>query len=431
MKKIYLLLLLVILILSGCVGQAPVSPTPTVGNTTKPTNTAEPINSTDPVPLETAMPAGPVKLRIWAPPQFDPAAGTPAGDLLRARLDQFEKRRTGVEIEVRIKDVYGVGGLLDSLATTSAAAPLVLPDLIALPRDLLETGALKGLLYPYNDLTSLTDDQDWYDYARDLARIQNNFYGLPFAGDALALVYPTLVVDSPPVDWISALESTVTMVFPAADPQALFTLAEYQANGGAVLNENGNPFLDPEALTDVLVFYSEAEASGLMPFSLTQYQSDDQVWEAYLENRSDLVVTWVSRYLKDPLPDSAVAPIPTRDGVPYTLASGWVWALTTPPSKNQELSVELAEFLVDNNFLGKWTRMAGYLPTRSGAFEDWPDDGMQTVYRKLVLSAHLLPPADVIDILGLPLQEATVQVLKQQSDPVTVAQSAAASLVAP
>ncbi len=109
--------------------------------------------------------------------------------LLQARLDEFQRRNPRVSIETRVKAVSGPGGLLDSLTTASAAAPQALPDLVALPRDLLETAALKGLLLPLDNLTTALDDPDWYAYAASLARLQKNIYGLPFAGDALVLGY--------------------------------------------------------------------------------------------------------------------------------------------------------------------------------------------------------------------------------------------------
>jgi hypothetical protein len=96
------------------------------------------------VPVETQDPIDSVILKIWVPPQFDPAAGTPAGELFAARLEEFQAANPNVKVEVRVKAVTGVGGLLNSLLTANAAAPLVVPDLIALPQSMLEFSALEG-----------------------------------------------------------------------------------------------------------------------------------------------------------------------------------------------------------------------------------------------------------------------------------------------
>ena len=55
--------------------------------------------------------------------------------------------------------------MLDMLTTSSTAAPLALPDLIALPQHTLENAAIKGLLFPFDGLTSLMEDADWYEFA--------------------------------------------------------------------------------------------------------------------------------------------------------------------------------------------------------------------------------------------------------------------------
>jgi multiple sugar transport system substrate-binding protein len=382
---------------------------------------------------ETATPtqAGPTVLRLWLPPQFDPNSGTPAGDLLKQQLDTFSQRRPNVQVEVRIKALDGPGGLLDSLTNASAAAPLALPDVVALPRPDLETAALKGLLHPFDGLTPAMDDSDWYDYARQLGRLQNSTFGLPFAGDALMLVYYTSQVPKPPADWGSVLGLTTPLAFAAADPQSLFTLAQYQAEGGAVRDDQGRPYIDPAALEKVLRFYLEASKSGVMPTWLTQLQNDDQVWEAFKERRASMAIAWNSLYFNQVITNTNAAPLPTENGKAFTLATGWVWALASSQPDRLEVGAQLAEFLTDTTFLAAWTQAAGYLPPRPSSLDAWTNKDQQLMVRQIVLSAGLYPSADIITSLGPPIQQATIQVLKQQTDPQTAAQQAAASLVNP
>lgn len=382
-------------------------------------------------PALTPTPAGPVTLHIWVPPQFDPESGTPAGDIFKQRLEEFSQRRPGVRVEVRVKAVGGPGGLLDSLTTASAAAPLALPDLIALPHSLLETAALKGLLHPYNGLTTTMEDPDWYEYTRQLAMLQNSIFGLPFAGDALIMVYRPGVIATPPTDWQSLLESTSPLIFAANDPQATFTLAQYQAAGGVVRDEQGRPFLDAAILSQVLAFYGQGAESGMLPFWLTQYASDDEVWQAYLDSQSDLAVTWASRYLSNMPVDTAAAPILAPGEEPFTLATGWVWALASPQAEHQEQSAQLAEFLIESSFLARWTEASGYLPPRPSSLRAWDNPSMQSLIEQVVVTADLIPFSDVLTSLGPPLQSATVGVLKEQSDPNEAADAAVAGLSTP
>jgi ABC-type glycerol-3-phosphate transport system substrate-binding protein len=400
---------------------------------------------------ENATPAagGPVTLRLWIPPELDPASGSPAGELLQARLEEFESRRPGVRIQVRVKAADGPGGLLESLVASSAAAPLALPDLVALPRPALEQAALKGLLRSFDGLTDTLNESDWYDYARQMAYIQNSIFGLPFAGDALVLAYHPSI-NSPPSDWATTLlpaenEDSV-LAYPAADPQALFTLLQYQASGGEVTDEQGRPAIDPEKLAGVLSFYQQAEKAGVMPVWLTQYQDFDQIWETLSDNRSDQAAVWSSRFLLEMLPaeipfqetqtfealtETVVAPLPTPDGNPFTLATGWVWALASPHPEHYALSVELAEFLSTSDFLAEWAQVGGFLPPRPSALQAWERTGQTLPWQAIALSAKLLPSQDVLFNLGPALQLATIEALKQQGDPLTLARQAAQSLGAP
>ena len=411
-------LVLLIIFLVGCTTAPPADVTLTPEASAAPTVAALPTEEAD------QPQSGPVTLRIWIPPEFDPANGSPEGILLQARLDEFTERRSGVRIETRIKAVEGPGGIVDTLGTAGAAAPLALPDLVALPRHTLENAAIKGLLRPFDGLTATLDDPDWYDFARQLSHLQNSTFGIPFAGDALIMVCRPSIIGNPPQNWEAALEIAEPLAFPAADPDSLVTLAWYQSTGGTILDEEGRPTLDTIQLTEVFTFYHQAELSSLMPFWLTQYETDDQAWAAYEEGQAQMVITWASRYLQDTPADAAGAPIPTRDGIPFTIATGWAWALVSPDPDKQALSAQLAEFLTTSEFLAEWTAAAGYLPPRPSALAAWTNISLQTLMNQAALSARLIPSQDVLTALGPVLQQATVDVLKEQADPVAAAEAA-------
>src|SRR3990172_8842538 len=200
MKYLHSMVLLALILAAGCAG-LPVDVAPTL-------SAAPPASATPPpTPQITNTPSGRKVLKLWLPPQFDPNLDTPASQILKARLEEFTARRPDVRVEVRLKALQGTGGLLDSLITASAAAPLALPDLVALPRPVLETAALKGFLHPFDDLINDLEDPDWYDYARQLARLQDSQFGQPFAGDALILVYRQEIVPEPPSTLTSDLQS--------------------------------------------------------------------------------------------------------------------------------------------------------------------------------------------------------------------------------
>ncbi len=161
-----------------------------------------------------------------------------------------------------------------------------------------------------------------------------------------------------------------------------------------------------------------------MPYWITQYQTDEQAWQAFISGETDLVITWASRYLSSMQADTAIAPLPIESGTPYTLANGWVWALSTPHTDRQALGAELAEYLTDSEFLGQWSEAGGVIPPQPSSLSGWSDSSLQALINRIAVSARLIPSTDLLTSLGPPLQQATVAVLKEQSDPQTAAQAA-------
>lgn len=400
-----------------------ISPTPE----SIPTHTA----TIQPVPEATDLPSRPVVLRLWVPPQFDPYGENPGAALLRRRLEEYLAERPDVRLEVRVKAPSGPGGVIDALITSTSAAPLALPDLVLLSREQLETAALKGLLFPSNHISESLDQDDWYPYAKQLTQIQSSTFGIPFAGDALIRLYRPSEVEGQPKDWAGTIATAQAMIFPAADPQAFFTLSEYISAGGRVEDDEGRPILEVTALRNVLAFYQEAELAGVMPLWLTQLASDEDAWQAYKEGRAHVLITWIRRYLGELPGDTVALPLPTESGAPFTLMNGWVWSLANPDSNHHSLSVDLIGFLTESDFLAEWTQTMGYLPPRSSALARWSNPTLRDLAQEIIRSAQIIPSNDVLVTLGPVLQIAVVNVLKQQTDPLSAAQEAINSLPAP
>ena len=418
----FLILAILLSLLAGCANISSLLSTPEPATASPSTNTPAATSTATTTP--TITPGGPHTLRLWVPPQFDPTAETPAATLLQKRLDEFVARRPGLQIEVRVKAESGTSGLLNALTDTRSAAPSILPDLVALSRADLEAATAKGLLHPLDGLTTLPDDPDWYPYARQMAHIQDSTYGLPFAGDALALVgyrYPL------PSAW-SDIKKDTLLIFPAADPQALFTLSLYLSAGGTLQDDQGRLALDENVMGQVLSLYQPFVENGLLPQNIVDYQNDEQAWNAFREQRGNLVVSWTSRFLKEQTLPLALAPLPGLETGQYTLATGWSWALAGSNADNQSLAVELAEFLSDSQFLAEWTQAAGYLPTRPTALSSWSDARTQVVLSQAAESANLVPGEDLLVTVGPLFSEAVLSVLNGDKLPIEAARSAVEQL---
>lgn len=370
-------------------------------------------------------------LTLWAPPEFDPDGGTPAGDLLRARLDAFSKENGGVRVQVRIKAASGPGGLLESLNNASAVAPMALPSVIALPRADLETAALKGLVVPLDSLSTAINQPDWYDYARELAMVQGATFALPFAGDALLIAYRPTSLPAAPTTWQTIEAMGQPLAFPAGDVQALFLLTLYQSIGGSVEDAQRRPTLQPDLLSQALQVLADGEQRAVFPYWLSQYETSGQVWQAYREQRVNALVTWASNYLASLPPDTTAVPLPALDEAPLTLATGWGWSVADPVPERRALSVKLAEFLADAEFLAAWTEAAGYLPTHPSSLAAWTNGSLKSLLGPVADSAKARPSGDQLASLGPVLQEATLKVLKHESDPTQAAKAASERLAVP
>ena len=391
-----------LLLSAGCASLQPLleSLTPP---TSVPTRTARVTATPSPLPTATAPlePQTP-SLRIWLPVQFNPALENPAAELLTQRLTEFESQHPGLNLEVRIKTAETGGDILNALSITSAAAPGALPDLVLLSRSDFEMAALLGLLHPIDGLSTSLDDPNWYSYAQQLAHIQNTGYGLPSLGDTLVFVYyPEL---GQLVTWEDVLASEGNLVFPAGDPQALIGLSLYASAGGELLDSQGLPMLDQEVLTRVLTLVDDGVTNEVLPPSLANVTNEAQTLQIYRTGVANKAMVWFLSYR--PLEDGTVIPLPGVEETPFSYATGWVWALAGADPENQQLAVELAEFLVAEDFLAEWTRATGYLPTRPSIVAE----GDRTL-TAILESAQPIPSNDVLAVLGPLMQEALTRVL--------------------
>ncbi|MCJ7733063.1 MAG: extracellular solute-binding protein, partial [Anaerolineales bacterium] len=358
-------------------------------------------------------------LIIWVPPQFDLADGSTADNLFLSRLDEFLSRRPQVEIQVRVKSLSGEFGLLDSLQVTGSAAPIILPDLIALPRPLLEQAFMEGLVLPLDDYTDTIAGNDWFNYALDLALVDEQIAGIPFAGDLMVLAYKNDTGETPPPDWKAVLQTQKALAFPASDSRGLVTLALYQSLAGDLVDADNQPFLQEDAMLEVLSYYQQAQAANVMPYWLTQFETDQQAWQSYQDRQSTLAITWSSILLGSESPNTSMASIPTQDEKPFSYADGWVWCVIPSDLETEKVAVELAEFLTEASYLSTWGIEAGYLPVRPSGLESWTETSNFATLQQLLPSAVLLPGEELLIKLGPVIRDAVVGVLKDQIEPQT------------
>lgn len=349
-------------------------------------------------------------IRLWLPPRFDPADGTPAGNLLQQRLDDFAAQNPGLRLEIRIKaeDIF-----VRALQTTQAAAPTAMPDVVLLSRTDLERAAAFGVLATLDGLLDLSADPDWFPYARASARIQNSVFGLPLASDMLVLITRPGALGAF-TDWDQFAARGGVLSFPAADSNALFLLSMYQSASGSVDLRNGY-VIEQAPLEQTFFFFERGRRAGMFSPVLTQYQTDEQAYQSFREGRTNGVLTWSSRFMNSPASGVSLQSLTGIGGEPLSLANTWSWALTTDDPDERQAVLALMQYLSEAEFMSAWTRAAGYLPPRPSALERWTDANLIVTAREMSNAAHVLPALEFRQKVGPPLAEALGNVLKGQT----------------
>jgi ABC-type glycerol-3-phosphate transport system substrate-binding protein len=347
-------------------------------------------------------------------------------------LAGFEEAHPGINILVRTKDANGPSGLLDSLAAASIAAPAALPDVISLDPVSLQAATINGLIVPLDGLVPEPASPEWYEHALGTARVDGDLFGLPFAAEAEVLGYDLTRYPRPPLSWAEILAGPAPFVFPAGDPSALFTLAEYVSLGAPLSDENGRPALDPQALAEVLTFYSSSRAAGVIPLSVRQFTTDDDTWGALQGGRAASATASLSHFLGQFNAEiQAALPLPTKGGAGVCFAQTWSWAIVTQDPELRSISAELVGWLEEPSFLGSWTSALGMLPPNRSTLDEWPGGLQRTIATRIVSVSRPVPPDEILATFGPPLQAAVDSVLNGGATPEQAAQAAAQAVSSP
>jgi ABC-type glycerol-3-phosphate transport system substrate-binding protein len=142
----------------------------------------------------------------------------------------------------------------------------------------------------------------------------------------------------------------------------------------------------------------------VFPPSLENVTNEAQSLQIYRTGSANKAIVWYLSYR--PAEDGAITPLPGIGEIPFSYATGWVWALAGSEPEKQQLAVQLAEFLVAEDFIAEWTRATGYLPTRPSIVEEG-----DRALAAIIESAHPIPSRDVLAVLGPLMQEALTRVL--------------------
>ena len=323
----------------------------------------------------TATPAA-VYLKVWIP--ADVAVRTEAGtQTIADQLNEFTAQNPEVVLQVEQKRVLGEGGILSYLRTGRNVAPSVLPDLIAIPTDLLPSSANENLIFPIDDRLDPAFLDELFPPAIAMAQPDESVLGYPFALTwSPHLVYNSnALTRTLPLTWDQLIvDPEHSMVIAAGgEDGAMLALQFYLDAGGTVQNEQGQPELQVEPLTVALEALQRAGENGVLVSQSSSLSTINQSWQLFLGGGANIVRTRSDHFLGE---NTSGLPIeftvtPGIDRPLTPVVGGWAWAISTSDPARQEAAFALLADLVEPANQGQWSQDSNILPARRVAFAMW------------------------------------------------------------
>lgn len=380
-------------------------------------------------PTETAEPTPTVySLELWVPPQFDTEQDTASGKALSEAIKAYVEENPNVTISLRVKATSGDSSMLNTIISASHIAPDVLPSMALISRNDMETAVQRGLLQPVTT-TAFSDISTWNSFARQSSVIDNTIYSIPIFGDDLVITYRKSRTGTDLGDWADILGRGMPIGFAPSSSSSLFAAFVYLSMGGKLTNDQGQPYLDQQKLTETLNFFLTGGQNGSFPPSIAQMVDQTQVWQRFNEGTLSIIISPFSSFRHYQNSDITMHPIPLSDLInDYPLVNTWNLVLLEDDSAVQEEAIKFAEYLSSISVNDQLSYKAGYLPVRNGAHEAWADDPQQEDVIMMSENAALIPNNQIINKLAPIINSAVSQVIKNQATPEDAAKDAIANL---
>jgi len=297
-----------------------------------------------------ATEAPPPALVVWLPDRLTPPDSAALASL-RQQTEDFTEA-SGIAIELRLKRVTDVGGIMATLRSASIAAPSALPDLTLLRHQDLLSAERDGLL---QSLDGLLPAALIAELGRPLAlgQLDGRLYGLIYTLDVEHLAYrPQPDEDAARWDLSSLLAHSKPWAMSALYGNGLSDtfLVQYLAAGGSI-SADGNLIYNESAMARLLRFYEQAREQQLIspallslggPADVLALLQSRQVDQAILP--SYVYLAWQAQQQDDEL---RAAPIPTTRGEARAIVNGWAWALVASTAERQSAAMRYVIWLMD------------------------------------------------------------------------------------
>lgn len=390
--------------------------------TTQPNRT--PTAQTLPTPtLTNVEETTPITLTFWTVEEVSPMAEGELGDFFQASIRNFERTNPDIEVEVLIKKASGKGGVIDFLRTAGEVAPSILPDIAVIDATDLNQAYTNNLIQTLDGRLDRSIVQDLLPAARRMGTVDGSLAGVPVGLEMEHTVYNTRTFTNTLVLWTDVLSSSAGYVFPAKGVNGLVndaTLSQYFSAGGELLDGQGFPKIDDQALRDVLEFYQQAREIGIIDDSVLEASTTEELWPIYLEAEASVAQISVRQYLTDRelLTTSAFGPLPRQKptDTPFSVMHGWVLVLVTKDINRQEAALSLMEFFLSTTQNADWNRTNKSIPIRDTAYQRLAsDDPYWAFLAEQLKTARPEPRFLEYDRVGRIIQQAVEQVIRAEA----------------
>lgn len=319
-------------------------------------------------------------LRIWLPPSIVERTEVGAGTLSE-QISLYGQENPQMTLVIESKRARGSGGIVDYLRTGHDVAPMIMPDLVAVPTDLLPALSSENLIQPLDG--KLDDDatEMLFPPALTLGQPGSALLGYPFAlGSLPHLAYNNNVLTGTlPLTWERLIENDEHSYVFAADGMdgALLALQFYLDIGGKLVDDTGQSTLELDPLIGALSYIEDGQELGFFAPQSSSVSTTDQAWQIFLSGGGNISQTMADHFLGQPVEELPIAYtiIPGIDSPLTPLVDGWAWAITTTDPVKQEEAVKLIEELTSPENLANWSQASNILPARRDALDAWPDQG--------------------------------------------------------
>ncbi|PTL39110.1 extracellular solute-binding protein [Alkalicoccus saliphilus] len=361
-------------------------------------------------------------------------------EYLESAISEWEEENEGMEVNPMVTTSNISEGMarLQEQASQGRAPDVAMIDSYIFPRfyDYLQP------LDPFMEEAGLTID-DFFPFAQEvMTGPDGNVYGIQFTTDVRNLYYNTELVPEPPESWEEVLEIGQELsedgydafMFPGGtdEPTVNTSLWPYfWAQGGELVDEDGEPVFgegeNREIMLETLEYLEELVDSGVTPTRVTTYGNEADLNAEIAGGNLGMFIggNWQVAQMREILGDDAdkwdVAPIPHKDPEDQTtLAGGWVWGIFAEDEEKQQAAFDfITHTFVEDEGMGEWATIGGYLPTRESLYDSEHYEGgeFSDEFSEFLNHAEMRPAAESYTSISAELSNAVSSVLSGSSSP--------------